>query len=139
MHPLWRLLTTNPTPARANPTAQNTFLHLARKRNARQVCLSAGFGEGPKCGKLPHIHVALNVGNGRNARRMVGTVAGVSRARCMTQISDSDGARYLATKVVIDDGPTSSTGFGAVSACRAANPKTSLTMSRMCAAVAGAP
>jgi hypothetical protein len=37
----------------------------------------------------------------------------------MTRISDGDRARSLATKVAIDEGPTSSAGFGAFSPCSA--------------------
>ena len=47
-----------------------------------------------------------------------------------SRISDGDSARSLATKVAIDEGPTSSAGFGALSPCSAAKPNTCLTMSR---------
>mgnify|MGYP000202978960 CR=1 FL=1 len=57
----------------------------------------------------------------------------------LTRISDGDSARSLATKVAIDEGPTSSAGFGDLSPCSAAKPNTCLTMSRTCTAVAGAP
>jgi hypothetical protein len=56
----------------------------------------------------------------RRARRMVGSVAVVSSRRCISRISDGDSARSFGTKVAIDEGQTSSAGFGAFSPCMAA-------------------
>jgi len=58
------------------------------------------------------------------ARRLVGMVGVASSTRCMTRISEGDSARSLATKVAMEDGPTSSAGFGAFSPCSAAKSNT---------------